>query len=34
MQCLLGVGELPSNKEIEVFVRAAVKRFLGGCRLG
>jgi AcrR family transcriptional regulator len=26
MQCLLG--------EIEVFVRAAVKRFLGGCRLG
>ncbi len=34
MQCLLGVGELPANEEIEVFVRAAVKRFLDGCRPG
>ncbi len=34
MQCLLGVAELPSNKEIEAFVRAAVKRFLGGCKTG
>ena len=34
MKCVLGVGDLPSNKEIEVFVRAAVKRFLGGCTPG
>jgi TetR/AcrR family transcriptional repressor of mexJK operon len=33
MQCLLGVRELPLAEEVEAFVKAAVARFLDGCRV-
>jgi AcrR family transcriptional regulator len=32
MQCLLGVREIPAPEEVEAFVKAAVRRFLGGSR--
>lgn len=32
IQCLLGVCEIPSPEEIDVFTRTAVARFLHGCR--
>jgi TetR/AcrR family transcriptional regulator, mexJK operon transcriptional repressor len=33
-QCLLGLREAPGPEETEAFVRAAVSRFLDGCRVG
>jgi len=32
MQCLLGVRDIPSQEEIEAFVKSAVTRFLDGSR--
>jgi AcrR family transcriptional regulator len=32
MQCLLGVRDIPGPDEVEAFVKAAVRRFLGGSR--
>ncbi len=32
MECLLGLRDVPGAGEIEAFVRAAVARFLDGCR--
>lgn len=32
VECMLGVRELPSAEEVEVFVKNSVARFLDGCR--